>query len=393
MPDQDTAVKRLADYRPCSFATDLELSFNLDPRETRVRTRYNVRRLIDDGKPLALDGVGLKIERVSLNGEPLSPEHYQQEPERLIIETPLAATFKLEIDTVICPEDNTALEGLYMSAGRFCTQCEAEGFRAHHLLRSTVPTCSRALHVRIEADKALSHPALQRQPDRPGRAARAGATIAIWNDPIPSRRYLFALVAGELRRARPTTSPRVAAGSVDAAHPRRSRATRNARAYAMDVAEAGDELGRGRLRARVRPRPVHHRGRARLQFRRDGEQGPQHLQLVAAARRSRHRDRRRLSKRIEARRRPRVLPQLDRQSHHLPRLVPAVPEGRPDRLSRPGLLGRQRRARSSGSRTCRRCARASSRRTPARSPTRCARRATPRSTTSTPRPSTRRARK
>ena len=36
-------------------------------------------------------------------------------------------------------------------------------------------------------------------------------------------------------------------------------------------------------------------------------------------------------------RRPRVLPQLDRQPHHLPRLVPAEPEGRPDGLSRPGI--------------------------------------------------------
>ena len=43
---------------------------------------------------------------------------------------------------------------------------------------------------------------------------------------------------------------------------------------------------------------------------------------------------------------PRVLPQLDRRPHHLPRLVPAVPEGRPDRLPRPGVLGRQCAARA-----------------------------------------------
>ena len=33
-------------------------------------------------------------------------------------------------------------------------------------------------------------------------------------------------------------------------------------------------------------------------------------------------------------------PQLDRQPRHLPRLVPAHPQGRPHRLSRPGILGR-----------------------------------------------------
>ncbi len=40
---------------------------------------------------------------------------------------------------------------------------------------------------------------------------------------------------------------------------------------------------------------------------------------------------------------PRIFPQLDRQPHHLPRLVPAVPEGRPDRLPRPELLRRHAR--------------------------------------------------
>ena len=37
--------------------------------------------------------------------------------------------FTLEIVTEIAPADNTALEGLYLSGGMFCTQCEAEGFR------------------------------------------------------------------------------------------------------------------------------------------------------------------------------------------------------------------------------------------------------------------------
>ena len=39
-------------------------------------------------------------------------------------------------------------------------------------------------------------------------------------------------------------------------------------------------------------------------------------------------------------RRPRVLPQLDRQPRDVPRLVPAEPEGRADGLPRPGVLGR-----------------------------------------------------
>ena len=51
-------------------------------------------------------------------------------------------------------------------------------------------------------------------------------------------------------------------------------------------------------------------------------------------------------------RRARVFPQLDRQPHHLPRLVPAEPEGRADGLPRPAVLRRPALAgRSSASRT------------------------------------------
>ena len=93
-----------------------------------------------------------------------------------------------------------------------------------------------------------------------------------------------------------------------------------------------------------------------------------------------------------ARDRARVFPQLDRQPHHLPRLVPALPEGRADRVPRPGVRRRrafghraahQRGAGAEGARSFRRM--------PDRSRIPCARTATSRSTTSTRRPSTRRA--
>jgi aminopeptidase N len=195
VPDQDAAVKRLADYRPSSFATDLELSFKLEPRETRVHTRYNVRRVIDDGKPLVLDGIGLKLERIALNGAPLGSEYYKQEPERLMVETPFTPTFRLEIDTVICPEDNTALEGLYMSGGRFCTQCESEGFR-HIAFSLDRPDVLSRFEVSIEADKAR-YPTLLSNGDRIDAGEVAGGRhYVVWQDPHLKPSYLFALVAG-----------------------------------------------------------------------------------------------------------------------------------------------------------------------------------------------------
>ena len=37
--------------------------------------------------------------------------------------------FDLKIVTKINPQTNTSLRGLYKSGGKFCTQCEAQGFR------------------------------------------------------------------------------------------------------------------------------------------------------------------------------------------------------------------------------------------------------------------------
>ena len=90
--------------------------------------------------------------------------------------------------------------------------------------------------------------------------------------------------------------------------------------------------------------------------------------------------------------RARVFPQLDRQPHHLPRLVPALPEGRADGLPRPGVLRRPALARGQAHRRRARPARAPVRRgrRPAR-PSGAAASSITRSTTSTRRPSTRRA--
>ena len=132
----------------------------------------------------------------------------------------------------------------------------------------------------------------------------------------------------------------------------------------MDCAQALDALGRGGVRPRIRSRHLHDRRRVRLQHGRDGEQGPQRLQRQIRAGLARDRDRRRL-RRHRGGHRARIFPQLDRQPHHLPRLVPALPEGRPDGLPRPGIHRRPALARrSSASATCARCARISSSRTP-----------------------------
>ena len=59
--------------------------------------------------------------------------------------------FKLNCITEINPKDNTTLEGLYLSEGIYCTQCEPEGFRkiTYFLDRPDVMT---KFKVRIEGN-------------------------------------------------------------------------------------------------------------------------------------------------------------------------------------------------------------------------------------------------
>jgi aminopeptidase N len=199
MPDMrtDEAVPvRLADYRPPAYLIDqVDLAFDLEPSATRVRAKLAVRRNGDHTLPLRLDGVRLKLISVAVDGAPLDAGAYEVTPETLTIPK-VPAAFTLETEVEINPAANTALEGLYMSGGRFCTQCEAEGFRKITYYPDRPDVLSR-FSVRMVADKAfdrlLSNGNLMESGELPG-----GRHFAVWNDPFPKPCYLFALVAGEL---------------------------------------------------------------------------------------------------------------------------------------------------------------------------------------------------
>ena len=184
--------------------------------------------------------------------------------------------------------------------------------------------------------RALPGAALERQSRRRRRPARR-PPLREMARPVPEAHVPLRAGCGRSRRARGQLHDDVGA-------PRRPRdlldAGQSRPLHARDgIAEARDALGRGEVRPRIRPRHVHDLLRRRFQPRRDGEQGPQHLQQQARAGPARHRDRRRLPG-DRGRDRSRVLPQLDRQPRHVPRLVPAVAEGRAHRVPRPGILER-----------------------------------------------------
>ena len=154
--DEPVAV-HLADYRPPDHLVDtVELDFKLEPSATRVGAKLSIRRNAATAAdaPLRLDGVRLKLVSIAVDGAPLAEGDYRIEPERLVVTRPLPESFTLDTQVEIDPAANTALEGLYMSAGRFCTQCEAEGFRKITYCPDRPDVLSRYT-VRIEADRAF----------------------------------------------------------------------------------------------------------------------------------------------------------------------------------------------------------------------------------------------
>ena len=188
--------------------------------------------------------------------------------------------------------------------------------------------------TRIEADKSeapvlLSNGNLIDSGDLAG-----GRHFATWHDPHPKPSYLFALVGGNLKRHRGSLCHDVGPRR-DAAHLCRAGQGKPLR-LRHGFAQALDALGRGKIRPRIRSRYFHDRGRVRLQHGCDGEQGAQRLQRQIRAGDARNRNRHRL-RRHRGGHRARIFPQLDRQPHHLPRLVSALPEGRPHRFPRPGI--------------------------------------------------------
>ena len=265
---------------------------------------------------------------------------------------------------------NTALSGLYMSGGNFCTQCEPEGFRriTYFLDR---PDVMARYTVTIVADKTRCPVLLSN-----GNPSGTGAS-----------RQRPAL--GEMGRSAPQALLPVRA--------RRRRSRRGTRpfhdALRREVALAiwvrrGDEDKCGHAMASLKKAMRWDEEVFGLEYDLDvfnivavsdfnmgamENKGLNIFNTRYVLGQARNRDRRRLPE-YRIGHRPRILSQLDRQPGHLPRLVPVVAEGRADRLSRPGILGRPGEPRGQAHRRGAHPARdRSSPRMTGRSPIRCGR--------------------
>ena len=187
MKDAAPETIYLADYTPPAVLVDsVDLTFKLHPTRTRVISRISCRKnpAAPDGL-LELHGEGLTLIRASIDGQDWEPH----QKGGLLTVNPPKDEFIWEAEVEINPSANTSLEGLYMSNGMYCTQCEAEGFRKITYYPDR-PDVMAVFTVRIESDL----PVLLSN----GNPLGKGDGWAEWHDPWPKPAYLFALVAGDL---------------------------------------------------------------------------------------------------------------------------------------------------------------------------------------------------
>ncbi|NTF86538.1 aminopeptidase N [Agrobacterium rhizogenes] len=229
-------IVHLADYRPTDFVLErVDLTFDLHPTETNVEARliFHRREGIDPKAPLVLDGDELVLSGLLLDQTELPAEQYIATPDSLTVrDLPESAPFELTITTVINPEANTQLMGLYRTGGVYCTQCEAEGFRRITYFPDR-PDVLAPYTVNIIADKAANPLLLSNGNFLGGAGYGEGKHFAAWFDPHPKPSYLFALVAGDLGVVEDTfvtASGREVALKIYVEHGKEPRA-----AYAMDA--------------------------------------------------------------------------------------------------------------------------------------------------------------
>lgn len=207
---------RLADYRKPEFTTShVDLNFDIQDSHTNVTSRVTYMRTVDgaDAKSLVLSAQNPNvpegeanstepyIQQVIVNGKTLvEGADYTFDNAEQTLSIPLADgdnVLDVEIRTVLKPEKNTELSGLYKAGPVLCTQCESEGFRRITPFLDR-PDVMATYDVRIESDPKIGHAMLANGNPVSSGTTLEGRQFSTWNDPHPKPCYLFATVSGDL---------------------------------------------------------------------------------------------------------------------------------------------------------------------------------------------------
>ncbi|MEC7362274.1 MAG: aminopeptidase N [Pseudomonadota bacterium] len=193
-------LKYRADYRPpaCKvISAGLDISIHDD--RTFVTTTLELERVGDD--PFLLNGRDLALHELSIDGRVLDEADWPVSEAGLSL-SDLPDKCVVRTRAECHPESNTALEGLYLSGGMYCTQCEPEGFRRIGFFPDR-PDVMTVFTVRIEADRRFPQLLSNGNLIETGDIGE-GRHYALWHDPHPKPSYLFACVVGDLDLAAET---------------------------------------------------------------------------------------------------------------------------------------------------------------------------------------------
>ncbi len=200
VPPHAPSKINLKDYKKPSFDVET-VSLDIKLFEAYAQVYSTLKMVRQTPGDLVLFGEDLELLAITMNGSQLAADDYQQEAGNLTIFNAPDETL-LEIQVRICPQTNTALEGLYMAGSgddtMFVTQCEPEGFRKITFYPDR-PDVLAIFTTRLEADKR--YPTLLAN----GNLVEAGEVAdepsrhyAIWHDPTNKPSYLFACVVADL---------------------------------------------------------------------------------------------------------------------------------------------------------------------------------------------------
>ena len=189
-------LKYRSDYQPPSCTvTSAKLDIAIFDDRAMVTTTLELVRVGD--APFLLNGRDLKLHQISINDRLLDEAEWPVSADGITLENlPDKATVRVVSECH--PQTNTALEGLYLSGGMYCTQCEPEGFRRIGFFPDR-PDVMTVFTVRIEADRKFPQLLSNGNLVETGELEN-GRHFALWHDPHPKPSYLFACVVGDLER-------------------------------------------------------------------------------------------------------------------------------------------------------------------------------------------------
>ena len=194
------SVTKLSEYLPPSYSIEkVDLKFELSETATIVTATMVGHKNADSedqNSMLKLNGENQRLVSLKLNETFLNNDDFELDGGVLTFKVS-ANDFQVIVVSEINPSDNKALEGLYLSDGIFCTQCEPEGFRRITFFPDR-PDILSIYTTTIIADKG-NYPILLSNGNVIGAGNLSGGRhFMIWHDPFPKPSYLFALVGGNL---------------------------------------------------------------------------------------------------------------------------------------------------------------------------------------------------